>query len=242
MAEPEAGEPFGERILSAAGRGLRRTVAAWRVLDTNQRLAATAAIALFVSLFLPWFQQTGVPNINGGVVSITLDGFEAFTFIEASALVVAGGVIALLFGRGERRPFHLPGGDGAVIAAGGAWMFLLLGIRWTFYKPVHVWADTGPSWGMGIAFAASAALVLLGLRIRVQHHPEPGVAEQATDAPAQAGAPEWALDAQRRKQRQPGTTRAAARSSGNADDPTAEQLSIPLGEQDEPGDDAPPDA
>ena len=36
-------------------------------------------------------------------------------------LLVAAGVLVLLFQRAEGRAFHLPGGDGGVITAAGVW-------------------------------------------------------------------------------------------------------------------------
>ncbi len=33
---------------------------AWSVLDRDRRLAAVAAVALFVTMFLPWYQQNAV--------------------------------------------------------------------------------------------------------------------------------------------------------------------------------------
>ncbi len=98
---------------------------ALRALDPDQRLAGLAAIALLVTLFLPWYEATvvarGVPPTNVGY-----NAFGEFSFVEAAVLLVALGVFVLLFARGERRGFHLPGGDGSVIFAAGVWAAVLM--------------------------------------------------------------------------------------------------------------------
>ena len=49
-------------------------------------------------------------------------------------LLVSVAVLALLFARGERRAFHLPGGDGVVVLLAGAWVAVLVFYR-MFDKP-----------------------------------------------------------------------------------------------------------
>lgn len=233
MTEPRASEPIGERLISAIGNGIRRTITAWRALDRDQRIAAVAAIALFASLFLPWFQVSGI-DVKGRPVSIDLDGFEAFTFVEASILVVAAGVIVLLFGRGEGRQFQLPGGDGTVIATGGGWVMVLLGIRYGFYKPTHVFVDTGISLGIFVAAAAAVALMLVGFRMRVRHHAQ-GKADVAVEPdPAPVDPPSWALDAHRRRPPEADPSLRADAGRERPDERTAEQLSIPIDRPDDP--------
>ena len=79
-----------------------------------------ASLGLFVTLFLPWYQETviarGTTTLQN--LSESLTGWGAFSFVEAAVLLVAVGVIALLFVRAEGRPFRVPFGDGAVITAG----------------------------------------------------------------------------------------------------------------------------
>ena len=83
------------------GRALR----AARVLNMEQRVAAAAALLLIVSTFGP------------------------FSFVEAGELLIAFGVLALLFARAEGMRFHLPFGDGTVIAAAGVWAGALIVAR-----------------------------------------------------------------------------------------------------------------
>ncbi len=156
---------------------------ALRALDPDQRLAGLAAIALLVTLFLPWYEATvvarGVPPTNVGY-----NAFGEFSFVEAAVMLVACGVFALLFARGERRGFHLPGGDGTVICAAGAWAAVLLLWR-VFDRPdVERAVNVGIQWGFFFAFVAAAALALAGLRIRGAARPEPpNPAAEAAEAP-----------------------------------------------------------
>jgi hypothetical protein len=104
-----------KRSRSAAGG----VGAAWRALTADQKLAAVAAIALLLSMLLPWYQETGFVNVKGRVQPLddSKNAFQVYSFVEAAVFVVSAGVLALLFARGRRRAFHLPGGDGAVIMA-----------------------------------------------------------------------------------------------------------------------------
>ena len=83
----------------------RRTLRAARLLNAEQRAAAIAAVLLIVSTFGP------------------------FSFVEAGELLLAGGVLALLLARAEGKRFHLPFGDGTVIAAAGVWAGGLILVR-----------------------------------------------------------------------------------------------------------------
>lgn len=167
---------------AAAGRPngpVARGRAAWRELFGEQRLAAIAALGLIGSMFLPWYQQTGFLVRREGTQKIedSLSAFQSWGFVEASILLVALAVLLLLFLRGERRAFHLPFGDGLVIAAGGAWVMFLV-----FYRQVDKpgGSDTGAlkttvgvSWGIFVAFLLSALLTYAGWRIHARHRPEP---------------------------------------------------------------------
>ena len=118
MTPVRSGASAGQRIGSGAGRLAR----AWRLLPGERKLAALAAGGLFLTLFLPWYQETVIAPgraTNLQSASATLTGWGAFSFVEAAVLLVAGGVLVLLFQRAEGRAFHLPGGDGWVITAAG---------------------------------------------------------------------------------------------------------------------------
>jgi hypothetical protein len=84
---------------------LGRALRAFRVLNTEQRAAAVGALLLIASTFGP------------------------FSFVEAAELLLALGVLALLFARAEGKRFHLPFGDGTAVAVAGIWAGLLIVVR-----------------------------------------------------------------------------------------------------------------
>ena len=150
---------------------MSRAARSWRALDGDQRLAAYAALALLVTMFLPWYQATVVER--GRSTTPTFSAWGVFSFVEAAILLVSLGVLGLLFARGERRPFHLPGGDGTVIFAAGAWAALLLLWR-VFDRPdIERAVSDGITWGFFFAFLAAGALAATGWKIRAAGRPEP---------------------------------------------------------------------
>jgi len=162
------------------GSGTSRMARAWRALPHESRLAAFASAALFLALFLPWYQVTLIARAKSATLqsaSATITGWGAFSFVEAAVLLVAAGVVTLLFQRAEGRAFHLPGGDGGVIMAAGLWTCLL--IVWRIFDKQGA-TTKGPSattsgieWGIFFALAAAAFLAYSGSRIRAAHRPEP---------------------------------------------------------------------
>jgi hypothetical protein len=164
-------------------------VRAWKALPNESRLAAYASGALFFTLFLPWYQVTLIAPAKAQKLqsaSASITGWGAFSFVEAAVLLVAAGVLILLFQRAEGRAFHLPGGDGGVIFAAGLWTCLL--IVWRIFDKQGA-TTTGPSattsgieWGIFVALAAAAFLAYAGSRIRAAHRPEPPL-------PGEDGAP-----------------------------------------------------
>ena len=157
---------------------MTRLSSAWRALTPEQRLAGAASAALFVTMFLPWYQQNAVVNAPRAapLQSRNLNAFQVFSFVEAAVLLVAVAVLYLLFARGERRSFQLPGGDGTVVFAAGIWVALLLILR-LFDKPgitTHgIAANVGIQWGIFFALAAAGLLALAGSRMRAGARPEP---------------------------------------------------------------------
>ncbi|MGO9754519.1 MAG: hypothetical protein ACLP8S_16955 [Solirubrobacteraceae bacterium] len=155
---------------------------AWRQLGPEQRLAAVAAFGLFLTLFLPWYQETVIATTTAKArnlvsASESLTGWGAFSFVEAAVLLVALSVLVLLFGRAEGRAFHLPGGDGSVITAAGAWTCIL--VIWRIFdkqgtSTTRVYATTsGIDWGIFVALGVAGLLTYAGTRIRASHRPEP---------------------------------------------------------------------
>jgi len=153
-----------------AGGILRRIVAAPRALGSEQQLAGLAALALLLSMLLPWYEK----NVARGnrFVSDTVSAFGTVSFVEAAVFLVAAGVLALLFTRAEGREYELPGGDGTVVLGAGIWAALL--IFWRVFDRPDVAGDGGTvgiQWGFFIAFVAAGALASAGWRMR-QHERE----------------------------------------------------------------------
>jgi hypothetical protein len=197
---------------------------AWRTLTPDGRLAAIASAALFVSMFLPWY------GVQGRALSDSVSAFGAFSFVEAAVLLVALAVLALLFARSEHATFHLPGGDGTVVLAAGAWIAVLLIWR-LFDKPHANGALVGVEWGIFFALACAALLAYAGERMRRSRRPpaplreRPRVPTEVPPPPAPA----------------PGTTVTQVlpperpRRRGSRPPASDDQLTIPLPPPDEPG-------
>jgi hypothetical protein len=175
--------------MSGALARIRRN---WRALSSEQRLAAIAAIALLLSMLLPWYQETGNALVNNGRtlqrIDDTKNAFGVYSFVEAAIFVVVVGVIVLLWARAERKAFHLPGGDGTVIMGAGLWVMFLI-----FYRQLDkpngrkeglIQTSIGVQWGIFIAFLLGALLAYAGYRIRAAHVPEP-VADDVPPRPAE---------------------------------------------------------
>lgn len=199
------GSDSGEGVGTAAARrvasGATRLARAWSVLPPDRRLAAGAAIGLFLALFLPWYQETVIvpgKSANLQAASATLTGWGAFSFVEAALLLIAAGVLTLLFQRAEGRAFHLPGGDGTVITVAGVWTCLL--VTWRIFDKQgtsnngQLATTSGIEWGIFIALAVAVLLTYAGTRIRAAHRPEPPlpgerVAPATTKPPPASGSP-----------------------------------------------------
>ena len=232
---------------------------AWRALPHERRLAAYAAVGLFLTLFLPWYQETVIAPGKATHLqsaSATLTGWGAFSFVEAAVLLVAAGVLTLLFQRAEGRAFHLPGGDGSVITAAGLWTCVL--IVWRIFDKQDTsshnqFATTsGIEWGIFIALAVAAFLAYAGSRIRAAHRPEPPLPGEEAVAgvpspPGPAGdRPVRRRRAEARPVRAPRPVRAegpprstkAPRSAGPEDPPrftdSSRGLDLPVPEPDDP--------
>ena len=212
MSEGRTASGAAQRV----GSGTTRLVRAWKTLPNESRLAAYASGALFFTLFLPWYQVTLIAPAKTKTLqsaSASITGWGAFSFVEAAVLLVAAGVLTLLFQRAEGRAFHLPGGDGGVIFAAGLWTCLL--IIWRIFDKQGA-TTAGPSattsgieWGIFVALGAAAFLAVRRLshprrpparaavarrghragRIERGRHPAPDAAGIRC-SPAPGGAPE----------------------------------------------------
>ncbi len=175
----------GQRAARTTPGPLTRVFRAWRGLAPEQRVSALAALSLWITMFLPWYSETGVSiGKSSQAVSITLTAFDAFSFVELAVLLVSVAVVALLFARGEHRAFHLPGGDGTVILLAGAWVGLLI-----FYRMLDKQSasggkngllTTGIQWGIFLALFAAIWLAWTGLSMRRAHRAEPALTDDPT--------------------------------------------------------------
>jgi hypothetical protein len=160
------------------GSGIARVARAWRALPPDRQLAASAALGLCLTLFLPWYQETGFASGKKlQTTSASLTGWHAFSWVEAAVLLVAVSVLTLLFLRAEGRAFHLPGGDGFIVMAAGGWTCAL--VIWRILDKQGTTSNSqfgttfGIKWGIFTALAVAAALTYAGTRIRAAHLPEP---------------------------------------------------------------------
>jgi hypothetical protein len=208
----------------------------WRALSSEQRLASIAALALLISMLLPWYResQTVVVKSQAQRLVNSLNAFEVYSFIEAAIFVVAIGTLVLLWARAERKAFHLPGGDGTVIMGAGLWVMFLVFYR-QFDRPNRsgVNVDVSVNWGIFIAFLLGALLAYAGYRIRAAHVPEPAT----DDAPPEPAPPPPPSPSEGRPPDDPGDspTVVARRRRPPGEDPFDGQLSF-----DEPAEYRPP--
>ena len=144
---------------------------AWGALAPEQRIATVAALALLVTMFLPWYDLQSLDRKSDAIYSHSISAFGDVSFVEAAVFLVAAGVIALMFARAERRDFHMPGSDGAVVMAAGAWAALLIFYR-VFSRPDGHGYPVGIEWGFFLAFVAAGTLGYAGWRMRAASAPE----------------------------------------------------------------------
>lgn len=146
---------------------LGRALRAFRLLNLEQKAAAVGALLLIASTFGP------------------------FSFVEAAEILIALGVLALLGARAEGKRFHLPFGDGTVIAGAGIWAGLLIVVR-LFDR----------SLGQNLlALACAAILFLAGARERAKRPADDLPATVATPAEQEPEPPPRATRPERRRSR-----------------------------------------
>jgi hypothetical protein len=108
-------------------------------------------------------------------VLLVASTFGPFSWIEAAIVLSGLGVLLLLYQRGMGKTFHLPEGDGTLVAIAGVWAGLLIAIR-LFDRPL----------GQNLlALACAAILVAAGARERARRREPPEDAEHPVD-PADA--------------------------------------------------------
>ncbi len=161
--------------------GLARLVAAWGNLAREQRRVAAAAALLLATMLLPWYSRS-VDAVVGGKLETATSAklaITVFSFVEAAIFLVAVGVTVLVLARGDKRAFHLPGGDGTIVTAAGAWATFLIFYRFVD-KPGgggggQLRVEYGLSWGIFFGLLAALALVAAGLGLRAAQVAEPAL-------------------------------------------------------------------
>ena len=149
---------------------MTRLTHVWAAMSRERRIAAIAAIALLVTMFLPWYGLQSLNRRTGVIHSHNINAFGDVSFVEAAVFLVAAGVLVLLFARAEGREFNVPGGDGTIVALAGAWAGLLIFYR-VFDRPGGDGYPVGIQWGFFLAFVAAGSLAYAGWRMRAAERP-----------------------------------------------------------------------
>jgi len=148
-------------------------------MEPEQRLAALASLSLLVTMFFPWYGLQSLNRKTGAIYSHNISAFGDVSFVEAAIFLVAAGVTVLLIARAEGREFHMPGGDGTVVAVAGAWAALLIFYR-VFSRPSGDGYPVGIEWGFFLAFVAAGTLAFVGWRMRAGERPAPPLSRPRT--------------------------------------------------------------
>jgi hypothetical protein len=138
---------------------------AWWGFEPEQRIAAVGALALFITMFFPWYGLQSLNRKTGAIYAHSINAFGDVSFVEAAIFLVAVGVLAMLLARVEGREFALPGGDGTIAMVAGGWASLLIFYR-VFDRPPGNGYPVGIEWGFFLAFVASGGLAYAGWRMR----------------------------------------------------------------------------
>jgi len=164
---------------------VERLKATYRALRRDQRRALLAACGALLSLLLPWYAKvttTASLDFSKGFPGTSQDSVRDLklaifvpSLIEASIMLVAAGVIALLLARGMGGRFFLPISDRTIVIAAGGWLLLL--VFWRLVDQPSADSVTGLtveyelSWGIYVGLLAAAALLASGLKMHEPHPP-----------------------------------------------------------------------
>jgi hypothetical protein len=145
---------------AAARRSLSAAVGR---LDRNERLAATGALVVLGSMFLPWY---GFPFNRDLVIT----GFGAFTFVHAALLLTVGAACVLMLEHGRGLTLPRPVHEGTLLTIAGAWSALLC-VYAMFDRPSVSRGGFDHSYGLryGVVVALAGATVLGVAGMRRRH-------------------------------------------------------------------------
>ena len=130
-------------------------------MGPNDRLAASGAVAVFVSLLLPWY---GAP-----VADLVQTGMGSFNFSTAALLLTVGAALflALELGRGYSLPRPLSAGVLEIVA--GVWATLIV-LYLMADRPVFDFAglndDYELRYGIFVALFGSVTIAMAGVQRR----------------------------------------------------------------------------
>jgi hypothetical protein len=138
------------------GSALRRAI---HSLDKASRLCAAGALAVPVSLLLPWY---GIP-----ISDLSQTGLAAFGFAHVALLITVGAALFLVMRMSAGHPLPRPLREGTLVAAAGLWGALLVGYL-MLDRPDQLADSTrvGLRFGAFVALAGTLVLMLGGLRMR----------------------------------------------------------------------------
>lgn len=160
-----------------------RLKAALRALRSDQQRVVVAATIVLGSLLLPWYtKQTTVAPSPQAVEQRKL-AILVPSFIEASIMLVAVAVLALMLARGARAQFFLPVRDRILVMAAGTWTFLLVFYRFidqpSSQKTPQIVTEYELSWGIFFGLIAATLLFASGVFL----HDEPSAAPEPEPEP-----------------------------------------------------------
>jgi hypothetical protein len=127
-------------------------------ISTGERVAGVAALALLITLWLPWYSASAFGD------SESVNAWESFDLIDVILFLVAILTIALVAMRAAGSTPELPAPPGALIAGGGAIATILV-----LYRILDIpgeadiaGIDIGREVGVFFALIASAAVAFGG--------------------------------------------------------------------------------
>jgi hypothetical protein len=171
-----AGQPGAQTGPNA----LVRIARSWRALSREQRVSALAALALFITMFLPWYSVTAAR----GAVGASLSAWSAFGLVQALVMVISLGTLVVLFVRGERRALGGESRDSALLVLTGGALAAILILYAMFDRPGGSLAiASGISWGIVIALLTAIWLGWTGLAAMRSHRGAPASPAAVEGAP-----------------------------------------------------------
>jgi hypothetical protein len=149
MSEP-GDDRRGEAPATLSGR--------FGALRPAERLAAVGAIAVVVSLLLPWYGLRLIARVSQ-------TGVDVFGWAQAAVVLTAAGALAVVAASRRGRRLPRPLDEGPLLVLAGAWTLVLVAYltldRPDDFAPLHVKLRYGPF----VAIGGAVALIVAGARL-----------------------------------------------------------------------------